>query len=101
MKMGSSLEGDCFFSIKEAAEISGLSKNTLLMASGLPHYQPTGERGKILIKKSELFNWIERSRIQEVDLDMLCRKVLESLRKKKSPAKKEQASSPTITRKAS
>ena len=99
--MTSSPQNDSFLSIREASRISGLSRNTLLTAFGLPRYQPSGERGKILIKKSELFAWIERSRIQEVDLDMLCSKVLESLRKKKSPAENEKATSSAITRKAS
>jgi hypothetical protein len=63
--------------------ISGLSKGTLLASDTLPKYQPAGAGGKYLIRKSELFRWIEQSRVECIDLDSLVKKAVNGLREKK------------------
>lgn len=81
------LRGDCFLSLREASKICCLSKNTLLTSHNLAKYQPGGRGGKILIKKSELFHWIENTRVLELDLDAICKNALDGLRMKKASSK--------------
>jgi excisionase family DNA binding protein len=56
---------------KEAAAYTGLSVRTLDSARELRRYKPGG---KILFKKSEIDIWINKSRVQSIDLDSISQK---------------------------
>jgi len=56
---------------KEAAAYTGLSARTLDSARDLRRYKPGG---KILFRKSEIDTWINKSKVQRIDLDSISKK---------------------------
>src|ERR1043166_2944606 len=72
-------DGDCFLRKRAAAAFCGLSTRTLMNAP-VPRYKPCG---KILFRKSELIQWLERSREcgneQGIDSQLLRTRLKEKL----------------------
>lgn len=72
------LDGDCYFSKREASKYAGLSIRSLDSAHDLPRYKPMGK--KVLYRKSDIDAWM-RHHLVEVNSDPLVRRVLKDLRR--------------------
>jgi len=78
---------DPYLSLLELAQYSGLSLRSLRRAMKdqrhpLPRYRPGGERGKILVRRSEFDHWMRQYRRapMPLDLDRLIEQTIRELR---------------------
>jgi excisionase family DNA binding protein len=55
-----------YLGIRKAGDAVGVSARTVrraVISRKLPGFRPNGGRGMILVKRRDLFQWVERSRI--------------------------------------